>query len=46
MLDLSGDILKPVRRLLRLPPFARILARLARVIEPVFGSREENDQTV
>lgn len=32
------DLLKVGRRLLRLPPFARLLTRLVRAIEPMFGT--------
>jgi AcrR family transcriptional regulator len=41
LLELARDMLKLVRRLLRLPPAASALARLARVIDPVFGSRDD-----
>jgi hypothetical protein len=36
LLGLAGDMLGIVRRLLRLPPLARMLARLVRIIGPVF----------
>jgi AcrR family transcriptional regulator len=36
LLALAGDALRIVRRLLRLPPLARMLARLVRIIRPMF----------
>jgi AcrR family transcriptional regulator len=41
LLVLSRDSLKLVQRVLRLPTISRSLSRLARIIEPVFGSNEE-----
>jgi hypothetical protein len=37
LLALTSDMLSLVRRLLRLPPISKALARLARIIGPVFG---------
>jgi AcrR family transcriptional regulator len=37
LLALTSDMLSLVRRLLRLPPISRALARLARIIGPMFG---------
>jgi hypothetical protein len=37
LLVLVCDALGIARRLLRLPPLARVLARLVRIIEPIFG---------
>jgi AcrR family transcriptional regulator len=41
LLTLIRDLLKPARRLLRIPFVSNTLARLASAIEPVFGSGEQ-----
>lgn len=38
IITFAADSLKLGRRLLRLPPFARLLTRLVKAIEPLFGS--------
>lgn len=37
----AADLLKLGRRLLRLPPFAHLLTRLVRAIEPLFGTTND-----
>jgi hypothetical protein len=41
MIDLAHDVVKQVRRMLRITPVARLLTRFARAIEPVFGSQDD-----
>lgn len=41
----AADLLKIGRRLLRLPPFARLLTRLVQAIEPLFGATNDKQQT-
>jgi hypothetical protein len=36
LVQLASDMLGLLRRLLRLPPLARALHRLARIVEPMF----------
>jgi AcrR family transcriptional regulator len=40
LLNLACDVLRIVRRLLRLPPLAKLLGRAARIIEPIFVGDE------
>jgi AcrR family transcriptional regulator len=42
LLALIRDLLKPARRILRIPFASNALARLANAIEPVFGSGEQS----
>jgi AcrR family transcriptional regulator len=42
LIALIGDMLGIVRRLLRLPPLARMLARLVRIIGPMFEGNSES----
>jgi hypothetical protein len=43
LLAFTRDTLGLVRRLLRLPPFAKALARLANILDPIFGDTGSPD---
>jgi AcrR family transcriptional regulator len=45
LLSLTCDALGIVRRLLRLPPVAKMLGRLARIIEPIFLGKSDEPKT-